>query len=55
MTLEVELKQAAQEGLVPAIERSVREVFKLRGSVKILEPGKLADDQKMIEDVRKWD
>jgi phenylacetate-coenzyme A ligase PaaK-like adenylate-forming protein len=55
MTLEVELKQAAQEGLVPSIEQTVREVFKLRGSVRILEPGKLADDQKMIEDVRKWD
>jgi phenylacetate-coenzyme A ligase PaaK-like adenylate-forming protein len=55
MTLEVELKGVSSEGLVPAIEQSVREVFKLRGSVRILEPGKLADDQKMIEDVRKWD
>ncbi len=55
MTLEVELKQQAQEGLIPAIEQSVREVFKLRGSVRILEPGKLPDDRKMIEDVRKWD
>jgi phenylacetate-CoA ligase len=55
MTLEVELKETAREGLIPAIEQSVREVFKLRGSVRILEPGRLADDQKMIEDVRKWD
>ena len=55
MTLEIELKQAAKEGLVPAIEQTVREVFKLRGSVRVLEPGRLADDQKMIEDVRKWD
>ena len=31
MTLDVELKQQAQEGLIPAIEQSVREVFKLRG------------------------
>jgi phenylacetate-CoA ligase len=55
MTLEVELKQQAQEGLIPAIEQSVREVFKLRGSVRIFEPGKLPDDGKMIEDLRKWD
>ncbi|MGO9570857.1 MAG: phenylacetate--CoA ligase family protein [Desulfomonilaceae bacterium] len=55
MTLEIELKQAAKEGLIPAIEQTVREVFKLRGSVRVLDPGKLTDDQKMIEDVRKWD
>jgi phenylacetate-CoA ligase len=55
MTLEVELKGAAPEGLIPAVEQTVREVFKLKGSVRILEPGKLPDDQKMIEDVRKWD
>jgi phenylacetate-CoA ligase len=55
MTLEVELKQSVRENVSPAIEQTVREVFKLKGSVRIVEPGNLTDDLKMIEDVRKWD
>ncbi len=55
MTLEVELKQSPREGLVAAIEQTMREVFKLKGAVRIVDPGKLSDDQKVIVDVRKWD
>jgi phenylacetate-CoA ligase len=55
MTLEVELTGPPGEDLVPAIEQSMRESFKLKGSVRILEPGTLAQDHKTIEDVRKWD
>lgn len=55
MTLEVELEGAAADDLVPAVEKTIREVIKLRGSVRILEPGTLAEGYKTIEDVRKWD
>ncbi|MBI5250484.1 MAG: AMP-binding protein [Desulfomonile tiedjei] len=55
MTLEVELKSAEGEGLIPAIEQSLKEVIKLKGSVRILEPGTLPPEFKTIEDVRKWD
>ncbi len=55
MTLEVELKGSAAEGFIPAVEQTVKEVMKLRGSVRILDPGTLPPDHKTIEDVRKWD
>ncbi len=55
MTLEVELKGPASEGLVPGIEQSIREIIKLKGVVRIVEPGALASAQKIIEDLRKWD
>lgn len=55
MTLEVELKSAPAEGLIPAIEQSLKEVMKLKGSVRILQPGTLPSEFKTIEDVRKWD
>ena len=47
MTLEVELKQAAQEGLVPPSSKPCERSSSCEVSVRILEPGKLADDQKM--------
>lgn len=55
MTLEVELKSAAGEGLIPAIEQTLREIVKLKGAVRILEPGTLSAESKTIEDIRKWD
>ena len=55
MTLEVELKSAAGGGLIPSIEQSLKEVIKLKGSVRILQPGTLPAEFKTIEDVRKWD
>ena len=55
MTLEVELKGSAPEEFVPGVEQTVKEVMKLRGSVRILDFGISAPDHKTIEDVRKWD
>jgi len=55
MTLEVELKAQAPEGFIAAVEQTLREVTKLRGAVRTLEPGTLPDGHKTIEDVRKWD
>lgn len=55
MTLEIELKAPASEGLVPAVEQTVREVMKLKGAVRIVEAGTLPAEGKTIEDVRKWD
>jgi phenylacetate-CoA ligase len=55
MTLEMELKGSAQEGLLDAVERTLRDVAKLKGAVKIVQPGTLPEDMKLIEDVRKWD
>lgn len=55
MTLEIELKTPAPEGFVAAVQRTIQEIVKLKGGVKILEPGTLPEGYKMIEDVRKWD
>jgi phenylacetate-CoA ligase len=56
MTLEIELKApAATEGFITAVEQTVRDVMKLKGKVKILQPGTLGEGYKTIEDVRKWD
>ncbi len=55
MTLEVELKGTASQGLVQAVETTLKEQAKLKGAVKILDPGTLPDEFKTIEDVRKWD
>jgi phenylacetate-CoA ligase len=55
MTLEVELKGPVAEGFASVLEQTLRETAKLRGAVRILEPGTLPADHKTIEDVRKWD
>jgi phenylacetate-CoA ligase len=55
MTLEVELKGSVSEEFIPAVEQTVKDVMKLRGSVRILANGTLPPDHKTIEDVRKWD
>jgi len=54
MTLEVELKASAHEGFIPSVEQTVKEVIKLRGSVRILDSGTPPPDHKSIEDIRKW-
>lgn len=41
--------------LVEAIAASIREVFKLRGEVKLVEPGSLPNDGKVIEDARTYE
>jgi phenylacetate-CoA ligase len=55
MTLEVELKGSAPDEFIPSVEQTIKEVMKLRGSVRVLAPGTLAPDHKTIDDVRKWD
>jgi phenylacetate-coenzyme A ligase PaaK-like adenylate-forming protein len=55
MKLEVELKGAVAEGFLSKVEATIRDSLKLKGSVCILESGTLADEQKIIEDRRKWD
>lgn len=54
MTLYCETAQPA-EGLEAAITESIREVCKLRGEVRLVAPGELANDGKVIDDQRKHD
>jgi phenylacetate-CoA ligase len=54
MTLHVELAS----GDAPArddIVASIREITKLRGDVTIRKPGELANDGKVIDDIRRYD
>jgi phenylacetate-CoA ligase len=55
MTLEVELKEPPSEDLFHAIEATLRDVAKLKGSVRVVEPGTIPEDAKTIEDIREWD
>jgi phenylacetate-CoA ligase len=55
MKLEIELKGAVAEGFLSKVEATIRDSLKLKGSVCILERGTLTDEQKIIEDRRKWD
>jgi phenylacetate-CoA ligase len=55
MTLEIELKGEAPDGFVKTVEATLRESAKLKGAVRILDPGTLPEGHKVIEDVRKWD
>jgi phenylacetate-CoA ligase len=53
MTLQVEVA-GAPDGLGPAVAASVRDVTKLRADVKLVPPGSLANDGKVIEDARSY-
>jgi phenylacetate-CoA ligase len=55
MVLEIEVQGEASGSFIAAVEQTLREATKLKGSVKILKPGTLPEDFKVIEDVRKWD
>ncbi len=55
MTLEVELKGVAGDAFIGAVEQTVRETIKLKGSVKVVGAGTIQEDGKVIEDLRKWD
>jgi phenylacetate-CoA ligase len=50
MTVQVE----AAGGDAVAIERTVREVMKLRGKVELVAPGSLPNDGKVIDDQRSY-
>ena len=53
MTLRVE-RDAGDAAFVAALEATVREVMKVRGSVVCAAPGSLPNDGKVIEDTRKY-
>lgn len=53
MCLQVEASEPA-EGLSEQIEAAVREVTKLRSQVKLVSPGSLPNDGKVIEDARSY-
>ncbi len=55
MTLHCEVAGAPSEGLGAAIAGSVRELCKLRGEVVFAAPGGLANDGKVIDDVRRYE
>jgi len=54
MTLACEVR-GADEALAQQIAETLREVTKLRGEVKLVAPGLLPNDGKVIEDLRKFD
>jgi phenylacetate-CoA ligase len=54
MTLHVEVP-GCDASTREAILASIRDVTKLRGEIKVCEPGELANDGKVIEDLRRYD
>jgi len=54
MTLHCEISHAV-EGLEAAIAESIREICKLRGEVRLVAAGTLANDGKVIDDQRKFE
>lgn len=54
MTLHCEVDGAPDAAQAAAIVESIREVTKLRGEVRFESPGTLADDGKVIEDLRDY-
>lgn len=55
MTLMCEVSGGGSEALATAISATIREITKLRGEVAFLPRGALANDGKMIDDVRSYD
>jgi phenylacetate-CoA ligase len=55
MTLHAELKGAAPDGLADAVAESLRDVCKLRGEVDLVAEGSLANDGKVIDDIRTFE
>ena len=54
MSLDVEREGAADSALASALEESMRDVMKVRGSARFVPPGSLPNDGKVIEDARKY-
>ena len=55
MTLHCEVRDANAPDLAKGIVDSMRDLTKLRGEVTFIAPGALANDGKVIDDVRKYD
>ena len=54
MTLHCELDRPPA-GLAEAVAASIRELTKLRGEVVFCAPGSLANDGRIIDDIRKYE
>lgn len=55
MTLHCEVPGERPEALAAAIAASLREVCKLRGEVRLVDAGTLANDGKVVDDVRSYE
>ena len=55
MTLHCEVAGSPSQDLGDAIVSSIRELCKLRGEVVFVAPGSLANDGKVIDDVRSYE
>lgn len=55
MRLHCEVDGGGSDALAKAIAESMREVCKLRGDVRFVAPGSLANDGKVIDDVRRYE
>ncbi len=57
MTFYAELEEGMEptETLTENILAAIRDIFKLRGEVKYVKPGVIKKEDKLIEDLRKWD
>ena len=55
MTLQCEVNGGAGDGLRQSIADTIRELTKLRGEVEFVAPGTLANDGKVIDDVRVYE
>ena len=55
MILHCETPGERSEALTEAIAASLRDVCKLRGEVRLVVPGALANDGKVIDDVRRYE
>jgi phenylacetate-CoA ligase len=54
MVLRIERAAAADDALAGAIETTLRDLMKLRGTVQFVPPGSLPNDGKVIEDARSY-
>lgn len=57
MTFYAELREGMEptETLKEKILEAIRDILKLRGDVKFVKPGTIKKDDKLIEDLRKWE
>jgi phenylacetate-CoA ligase len=55
MILHAEIKDGGSPDLAAAIEGTIQNLCKVRGKVKFVTPGSLANDGKVIDDIRKYE
>ena len=54
LTFHVEVPEPGADGLAEKIAATLRDVTKLRGDVRLVPPGSLPNDGKVIEDARSY-